>query len=81
MWFNDRPFEDGEVSSNGEDLSGIYKMSKDSNNEEDGGSGGGVRDKGGDNAKQLRRFCCKYIDTLSTLGPHSSPNTPNTMYS
>ncbi len=25
--------------------------------------------------------CCKYIDTLSTLGPHSSPNTPNTMYS
>ncbi len=22
-----------------------------------------------------------YIDTLSTLGPHSSPNTPNTMYS
>jgi hypothetical protein len=26
-------------------------------------------------------MCCKYIDTLSTLGPHSSPNTPNTMYS
>jgi hypothetical protein len=25
--------------------------------------------------------CCKYIDTLSTLDPHSSPNTPNTMYS
>jgi hypothetical protein len=23
----------------------------------------------------------KYVDTLSTLGPHSSPNTPNTMYS
>ncbi len=22
-----------------------------------------------------------YVDTLSTLGPHSSPNTPNTMYS
>ncbi len=22
-----------------------------------------------------------YIDTLSTLGPHSSPNPPNTMYS
>jgi hypothetical protein len=21
-----------------------------------------------------------YVDTLSTLGPHSSPNTPNTMY-
>jgi hypothetical protein len=27
------------------------------------------------------RQCCKYIDILSTLGPHSSPNTPNTMYS
>ena len=26
-------------------------------------------------------ICCKYLDTLSTLGPHSSPNTPNTMYS
>ncbi len=22
-----------------------------------------------------------YVDTLSTLGPHSSPNTPNIMYS
>ncbi len=44
------------MPSNGEDLSGKYKMSKDSNNDNNGGSGGGVWDKRGDNAKQLRRF-------------------------
>ncbi len=34
-------FEDGEVTSNGEDLSGNDKMSKDSNNDNNRGSGGG----------------------------------------
>jgi hypothetical protein len=55
--FNDRPFKDGEVPSNGEDLSGNDKMSKDSDDDDDdGGCGGGVREKRGDNAKQWRRF-------------------------
>ncbi len=39
------------MPSNGEDLSGNNKMSKDSNNDNDGGSGGGVRDKKGDNGR------------------------------
>ncbi len=50
--FNDRLFEVGEVPSNGEDLSGNDKMIKDSNDDNDGSSGGAVRDKRGDNAKQ-----------------------------
>ncbi len=54
--FNDRPFKDGEVPSNEEDLSGKDKMRKDSDDENNGGSGGGVRDKRADNAKQWRRF-------------------------
>ncbi len=44
-------FEDGEVPSNGEDLSGKDKMSEDSNNDKDGGSGVGVRDERGDNGR------------------------------
>jgi hypothetical protein len=44
------------MPSNGEDLSGKDKMSKNSNNGDNCGSGGGVRDKRGDNAKQWRRF-------------------------
>jgi hypothetical protein len=46
----------GTMPSNGEDLSGDKKMSKDSNNDNDGGSGGGVWDKRGHNAEQWRRF-------------------------
>ncbi len=42
MHFNDRPFEDGEVPSNGEDLDSNDKMSKDSNYDYNGGSGGGT---------------------------------------
>ncbi len=42
--------------SNGEDLSRDNEMSKDSNDGDNGSSGGGVRDKRGDNAKQWRRF-------------------------
>ncbi len=40
-------FEDGEVPSNGEDLSGNDKMSEDSNNDDNGSSGGCVRKKRG----------------------------------
>ncbi len=29
----------------------------------------------------FKNYVGMYVDTLSTLGPHSSPNTPNTMYS
>jgi hypothetical protein len=54
LWWNtgtvcvgNRLFKDGEVPSNGEDLSGNNKMSKDSNNDKDGGSGGGAGIKGG----------------------------------
>ncbi len=54
--FNNRLFKDGEVPSNGEDLCGDNKMSKDSDNDDNGGSGGGVRDKRGDNSKQSRSF-------------------------
>ncbi len=43
------------MPSNGEDLSGDDKMSKDSNDDNDGHSGGGARDKMGENAKQYRR--------------------------
>jgi hypothetical protein len=46
----------GTMPSNGEDLSGYAEMSKDTKNEDNGSSGGGVRDKQGDNAKQWRRF-------------------------
>jgi hypothetical protein len=53
--FDDRPFKDGEVSSNGEDLSSNDKMSEDSDDDDNGSSGGGVRDKIGDNAEQWRR--------------------------
>ncbi len=45
----------GEMPSNGGDFSGKDKVSKDSNNDIDGGSGGVVRDKRGDSAKQWRR--------------------------
>ncbi len=38
----------GTMPSNGEDLCGNNKMSKDSNNDNNGGSGEGVRDKMGD---------------------------------
>jgi hypothetical protein len=31
--------------------------------------------------RNLSRDVSMYIDTLSTLGPHSSSNTPNTIYS
>ncbi len=44
------------MPSNGEDLSGHDKMSKDSDNDDDGSSGGDVWDKRGDNVKQWRRF-------------------------
>jgi hypothetical protein len=37
-------------------LSGNNEMSKDSNNDNDGSSGGDVSDKRGDNAKQWRKF-------------------------
>jgi hypothetical protein len=50
--FNDRPFKDGEVPSNGEDLSGNDKMSKDSNDDNKGGSGGGGRDGRGNNGRK-----------------------------
>jgi hypothetical protein len=53
---NDRPFKDGKVPSNGEELSGDNEMSNDSNHDKDGSSRGGVRDKREDNAKQLRRL-------------------------
>ncbi len=46
----------GTMPSNGEDLSGKDKMSKNSNDGGDGRSGGGVRDKSGCIAKQWRRF-------------------------
>jgi hypothetical protein len=46
----------GTMPSNGEDLCSNDKMSKYSNNDDNGGSGEGVRDKMGDNAKQWRRF-------------------------
>jgi hypothetical protein len=42
--------------SNGEDVSGNNEISKDSNDDNNGGIGGGVMDKRGDNAKQWRRF-------------------------
>ncbi len=45
------PFKVGEVPSNGEDLSGNDKMSEDSNNDDNGHSGGGVRDKRRDNGR------------------------------
>ena len=41
---------------NGEDLSGNDKMSKDSNDDDNGGSGGSVRDKMRVNAKHWRRI-------------------------
>ncbi len=50
---DDRPFEDREVPSIGEDLSGNNKMSKTRNIEDDGRSGGGGRDKRGDNVSAL----------------------------
>ncbi len=46
----------GTNPSNRQDLCGNDEMSKDSDNGDDGGSGGSVRDKRGDNAKQWRRF-------------------------
>jgi hypothetical protein len=42
---------DGEVPSNGEDLSGDNKMSKDSDDDKNGGSVGGGKDKRGDNGR------------------------------
>ncbi len=39
--FNHRPFEDGEVPSDGEDLNGKDEMSRDSNDDDSGRSGGG----------------------------------------
>jgi hypothetical protein len=44
-------FEDGELPSNGEDLSSDNKMSKASNYDNKCGSGGGVRDRRGDNGR------------------------------
>jgi hypothetical protein len=44
------------MPNNEEDLSGTNEMSKNSNDEDDGGSGEGVRDIREDNAKQWRRF-------------------------
>jgi hypothetical protein len=44
------------MPSNGENLSGNDEMSKNSDNDDNGHSGGGVRDKRGDNVKQWRRF-------------------------
>ncbi len=49
--FNNRPFEDGEVPSNTEDLSGD-KMSKDSNNDDNGRSGGGGTNGREDNGRK-----------------------------
>ncbi len=46
----------GTMLSNGEYVSGNNEMSKDSKDDNNDGIGGGVRDKRGDNAKQLRRF-------------------------
>ncbi len=48
--------KEGTIPINREDLSGNNKMSKDSSNDDNGGSGGSFRDKRGDNAEQLRRF-------------------------
>ncbi|KAL3817162.1 hypothetical protein ACHAXA_006162 [Cyclostephanos tholiformis] len=45
--FNDRPFEDGEVPSDGDDLSGNDETSDDSD-DDDGGSDGGGKDGRGD---------------------------------
>ncbi len=56
VWFNDRPFDDGEVASYGEDLISNNEMSMDNNNDDNCSSGGGVRNKKGDNAEQWRRF-------------------------
>ena len=44
------------MPSNGEDLSGDNKMIKNSNDDNGGSSGGGVRDKRGTNADQWRRL-------------------------
>ncbi len=44
------------MSSNGEDLSDDNKMGKDSNNDNDDGCGGDVRDLRGDNAEHWKRF-------------------------
>ncbi len=46
----------GTMPSNEEDLSNENKMREDSNDDNDGKSGGGVRDERGDNAKLWRRF-------------------------
>jgi hypothetical protein len=48
--------EGGTMLSIGEDLSGNDMMSKDSDNDDNGSSGGGVRDKRGNIVKQWRRF-------------------------
>ncbi len=53
--FNDRLFEEGEVPSDGNNLSGYDEMSNDSNND-DGGSGseGGGRDGRGAEVRRSR---------------------------
>jgi hypothetical protein len=56
------------MPSNGEDLSGNDKMSKDSNNEDNGGSGGGVGDKRG-----------KLPTPLQECGNHPLPPVPRSL--
>ncbi len=48
-----KPFKGGNVPSTGEDLSGNNEMSKDSNDDDNGSSSGGVRDRRGDNCRTL----------------------------
>jgi hypothetical protein len=46
----------GTIPSHGEDLSGDNKMSKDSGNDDNEGSGGGVRDKKGGQCQTMKKI-------------------------